>query len=114
DEYRAGLGGSLVDGRWEMAVEQGRPEPSSTDLEVFVPAVAADPRFRQWWQRAGNRGASPATAQALARTRFESDLRSALPAIQAPTLIIHRKDDRAALVGHGRYLAEHIAPAPYL
>jgi class 3 adenylate cyclase len=36
-----------------------------------------------------------------------------LPAIQAPTLIVHRKGNRAALVGHGRYLAEHIPGARY-
>jgi len=113
-DYPAGLPDHLVVRFSDMVFDKERPETSFTDLEVFVPAVAADPRFRQWWQRAGNRGASPATAQALARTRFESDLRSALPAIQAPTLIIHRKDDRAALVGHGRYLAEHIAGARYV
>jgi class 3 adenylate cyclase len=81
---------------------------------VFVPSVAHDTRFRQWWQRAGNRGASPATARALAATRFQSDLRPVLPAIQAPTLVIHRKDNRASLVGHGRYLAEHIPRAQYV
>jgi class 3 adenylate cyclase len=89
-------------------------EGSFADLELFVPSVASDPRFRQWWQRAGNRGASPATARALARTRFQSDLRPVLPAIQVPTLVIHRKENRASLVGHGRYLAEHIPGASYL
>jgi class 3 adenylate cyclase len=79
-----------------------------------VPRVASDPRFRQWWQRAGNRGASPATARALALTRFQSDLRPVLPAIQVPTLVIHRKDNRASLVEHGRYLAEHIPEARYV
>jgi class 3 adenylate cyclase len=89
-------------------------EDSFADLEIFVPAVASDPRFRQWWQRAGNRGASPATAHALALTRFQSDLRPVLPAIQVPTLVIHRKGNRAALVGHGRYLAENIPGARYV
>jgi class 3 adenylate cyclase len=50
----------------------------------------------------------------MARTRFQSDLRPVLPAIQAPTLVIHREGNRAALVGHGRYLAEHIAGARYV
>jgi len=31
-----------------------------------------------------------------------------------PTLVIHRTDDRYYLVGHGRYLAEHIADATYV
>jgi class 3 adenylate cyclase len=97
----------------ERLVGDDGGEQTFADLEVFVPAVADDPRFRQWWQRAGNRGASPATARALAQTRFQTDLRPVLPAIQAPTLVIHRKGNRAALVGHGRYLAEHIPGARY-
>jgi class 3 adenylate cyclase len=97
----------------ERLVADDGGEQTFADLEVFVPAVADDPRFQQWWQRAGNRGASPATARALAQTRFQTDLRPVLPAIQAPTLVIHRKGNRAALVGHGRYLAEHIPGARY-
>jgi class 3 adenylate cyclase len=89
-------------------------EGSFADLQVFIPRVASDPRFRQWWQRAGNRGASPATARALAFTRVRSDLRPVLPTIQVPTLVIHRKNNRAAVVEHGRYLAEHIPDARYV
>jgi class 3 adenylate cyclase len=37
-----------------------------------------------------------------------------LPVIQVPTLVVHRKDNRASLVGHGRYLAEHIPGARYV
>src|SRR5262249_29904355 len=112
-DYPQGLPDHLVE-RFTETVYDDDNTGSFADLEVFVPAVASDPRFRQWWQRAGNRGASPATAQALARTRVRSDLRSVLPAIQAPTLVIHRKGNRAALVGHGRYLAEHIGGARYV
>ena len=114
-DYPSGLPESLV-ARFTDVVyfANERTDSSFADLEAFVPAVAGDPRFQQWWQRAGNRGASPATARALARTRFDVDLRPVLPAIQTPTLVIHRKGNRAALVGHGRYLAEHIPGARYV
>jgi class 3 adenylate cyclase len=112
-DYPHGLPDHLVE-RFADNLFDERQTGSFADLELFIPKFADDLRFRRWWQRAGNRGASPATARALARTRFESDLRSVLPAIQAPTLIVHRKGDRAALVGHGRYLAEHIPAARYV
>jgi class 3 adenylate cyclase len=111
-DYPHGIPDHVVE-RFAATVYEDDNAGSFIDLELFVPQFASDPRLRQWWQRAGNRGASPATAQAMASTRFQSDLRPVLPAVQAPTLVIHRKDNRALLVGHGRYLAEHIPGARY-
>jgi class 3 adenylate cyclase len=42
------------------------------------------------------------------------DVRAVLPAIQVPTLIIHRRGDRLVDVGNGRYLAANIPGARYL
>jgi class 3 adenylate cyclase len=113
-DYPHGIPDELLARFTEEVVTDRHEEGSFADLEIFVPRVASDPRFRQWWQRAGNRGASPATALALALTRFQSDLRPVLPAIQVPTLVIHRKENRASLVEHGRYLAHHIPEARYV
>jgi len=53
-------------------------------------------------------------AAAAQRLLFGIDIRDALPAIQAPTLVIHRAGIPFPLpVEHGRYLAEHIAGAVY-
>jgi class 3 adenylate cyclase len=41
------------------------------------------------------------------------DVRGVLPAIQVPTLVIQRLDDRITPPCHGRYLASHIAGARY-
>lgn len=114
DDYPHGLPQHLVERFAQTVFLEDGGEGSFPDLELFVPDMASDARFRQWWQRAGNRGASPATARALALTRFQSDLRPVLPTIQVPTLVIHRKGNRAALVGHGRYLAENIPGARYV
>jgi class 3 adenylate cyclase len=113
-DYPHGVPDELLERFTQTVLADRHEEGSFADLEIFVPRVASDPRFRQWWQRAGNRGASPATAMALALTRFQSDLRPVLPTIQVPTLVIHRQENRASLVEHGRYLAEHIAGARYV
>jgi pimeloyl-ACP methyl ester carboxylesterase len=44
----------------------------------------------------------------------EVDIRSALTAIQAPTLVAHRRGDVIVPVSHGRHLAEHIPEAEYV
>lgn len=80
-------------------------------LDFVVPSMAGDERFRQWWDRAGNRGASPATAEALLKVYLGSDVRTILDTIDVPTLVVHRVDDKANSVEHGRYLAQHIPRA---
>src|SRR6266516_7543432 len=62
DDYPYGMPEHVVERFAQSVLPEDGDEGSFADLEVFVPSVASDPRFRQWWQRAGNRGASPATA----------------------------------------------------
>jgi class 3 adenylate cyclase len=89
--------------------------PGSFDfLRWSSPSVAEDQRFRDWWERAGHRGASPATARMLNRLTFETDVRELLAAIRVPTLVLHRAGNRLFDVGHGRYLAERIPDAHYV
>jgi class 3 adenylate cyclase len=79
-----------------------------------APSLAGDETFRQWWEDEGRRGASPMSARVLNMLAYSSDVRDVLPAIQCPTLVIHRAGTRWFRVGHGRYLAEHIPGARYL
>jgi class 3 adenylate cyclase len=83
-------------------------------LRVGVPSVADDVEFARWWDHAGRRGASPATARALDSVAFHADLRVVLPSITVPTLVLHRRECEWMRVGLGRYLAEHIAGAHYV
>jgi class 3 adenylate cyclase len=55
--------------------------------------------------------ASPKAAQAFLRTMLEADVRTVLPLVHAPTLILHRRDVQLLPIGHARYLAEHIPEA---
>jgi class 3 adenylate cyclase len=53
-------------------------------------------------------------AIAALRLVYESDVRSILPSIRVPTLVIHRVDAQVIPAAHGRYLAEHIPGARYV
>ena len=55
--------------------------------------------------------ASPAAAVALLEMNAQIDIRGALSAVSAPTLILHRRDDVIAPLGGARYLAEQIPDA---
>jgi class 3 adenylate cyclase len=44
----------------------------------------------------------------------EMDIRQVLPAIYAPTLVMHARGDRAIPIQSGRYLAEHIVGARFV
>ena len=87
---------------------------SGADLDLIAPTVAGDDNFRRWYAQVQRMSASPATAVAMARQWFEVDVRSVLPTIQVPTLVMGRATSVIFPVQHTRYLAEHIAGAKYL
>ena len=75
---------------------------------MLAPSRAGDPRFLRWfakWQRAG---ASPQGRPAVLRAMAEIDVRPALPLVQAPALILHRREFGLVPIAHGRYLADTI------
>ena len=111
DDYPAGLPAELVDAAAE-AIEQGFGAGWSAD--ILVPTLAADPAFRRWWARCERLSTSPAALKAYWKEIVARDIRSVLPSLRVPTLVIHRRGDRYAPVEHGRYLAEHIAGATYV
>jgi len=88
------------------------PEGDFDILTAIAPSVADDPDFRRWWDRVGRRGASPATAIAFRRVVEESDVRSLLPSVRAPALILHRGGVFSPF-GQGRYL-HRMLPASQL
>jgi class 3 adenylate cyclase len=70
--------------------------------------------LRVRWTRWRREQASPTVAAALLRMNYDLDVRPALPAVQAPTLVLHRRDDGMFRISHGQYLAEHIAGARFV
>lgn len=84
------------------------------DLDTLAPSVANDEPFKQWWATYLRRSASPKRALALARMNTDVDIRSILPAIRVPTLILHRRGDLDADVGGSRWMASQIPKAKYV
>jgi len=99
-----------------QVVEPDAVEQGIDMIAMIAPSATGDPAFREWFDRAGNLGATPAMAQARWTAVFSNDVRPLLSTIDVPTLIIHRRDVVAPFleVGHGRYLGEHIPGAKYV
>src|SRR4051794_38842273 len=69
-------------------------------LKLWAPTVADDPMAQEHWNRTMVFGATPATATAWLEMVEEPDIRATLPAINVPTLVLHRTDDRIVHVEH--------------
>jgi pimeloyl-ACP methyl ester carboxylesterase len=66
--------------------------------------------FAEWMRAIGG----PGDAATLYAADRDTDIREILPTIRVPTLIVHRADDRALPVDHGRYVAGHIPGARFV
>lgn len=83
----------------------------SVTLDRFAPSLATDEAYRRWWPHYERQSASPSALARLAAMIVEIDVRSILPLVRTPTLVIHRKDDRVVPVEASRYLAAHVPSA---
>jgi class 3 adenylate cyclase len=83
-------------------------------LDLFAPSLAGDERLRRLWSRYERQAASPGMTIATVRLLYESDVRSVLPAIRVPTLVIHRAAGLGFPAAYGRYLADQIPGATYV
>jgi class 3 adenylate cyclase len=82
------------------------------DLDQLAPSE--DEAFKRRLATYFRRSASPGAAVALLRMNTQIDVRDVLPTIQAPTLVIHRTDDRDVNVEEGRWIAAQIPGARYV
>jgi class 3 adenylate cyclase len=80
-------------------------------MDMFAPNYVGDPLATEVWSRYQRAGASPAMARRVLEALAEIDVREILPAVNVPTLILHRTDERVAAVGGARYMAERIPGA---
>jgi class 3 adenylate cyclase len=87
-----------------------RPE----DVEYYAPSRVRDDVFVRNLERYFRRAASPGAAAALLRMNSYIDVRSVLPTIRVPTLVLHRVGDHDVNVAEGRYLASKIPGAKFV
>lgn len=74
----------------------------------------ADEELARWWGQRCRAATSPGAARALIEMNTLVDVRDTLPAVQAPTLVLHRRHDVDSRIEEGRYLAEHIPGARFI
>ena len=80
-------------------------------LDGLAPSEADDPEFRAWYAKLERLAASPNQIRILQKLIGEYDVRSVLPSIRVPTLVMHRRDDSLIDPRHSQYIADSIPGA---
>jgi class 3 adenylate cyclase len=83
-------------------------------IDYFAPSRAGDERLRQLAGRLQVESASPHDAVAFMRMAFEIDVRSVVPAVKTPALILHRVDDKICHVENARWLSRNLEGSRYV
>jgi pimeloyl-ACP methyl ester carboxylesterase len=80
-------------------------------IETFAPSGKDDPALRAWWARIVRHAASPGGLETILGGLRDADLRADLDRIDMPTLVMHRRGDRAVRFEAGQHLAQNIPGA---
>jgi len=81
------------------------------DMETIFPSMVGDVAFRQWIGSYFRASASPAAAVALLRMNTQADIRSVLPTVRVPALIMNRIEDGDVKSDEARFIASKIPGA---
>jgi class 3 adenylate cyclase len=84
---------------------------TATDMENIFPSMVGNAAFREWIAAYFRGSASPAAAVALLRMNTQADIRSVLPTIRVPALIMNRIEDGDVKSEEARYIASRIPGA---
>jgi class 3 adenylate cyclase len=89
------------------------PDRGSAELikHAAPHAIQADPEFRSQVTRHHRQTSHLGQVQQRVEMSMLTDVRALLPSIQAPTLVLYRRDDRLYGKPYATYLAEHIPGA---
>ncbi|MFO1111571.1 MAG: alpha/beta fold hydrolase [Bradyrhizobium sp.] len=110
-DYPYALKASQYDAwRRQLVAEWGGP----AGIEAFAPSLAHDPQARAWWAGLLRAASSPGGIWAVLEAFRDTDVRRLLPLVSVPTLVLHRRDDRAARIEAGRDIASRINGAQFV
>lgn len=84
---------------------------TGTSVPHFVPSKTGDMQFQEWWGKYERLGASPRDVARIMRMNSQIDITDILPAIKAPTLVLHKTEDVLIDIEGGRTLARSIPGA---
>jgi len=83
-------------------------------VEIIAPSLADDPLARALFARLQRYAASPAMLQQMFAMFLDIDVRAVLPTIDVPTLVLHRRGDRAVNYQASKWMATQIPGAQYV
>ncbi|MBO0742212.1 MAG: alpha/beta fold hydrolase [Hyphomicrobiaceae bacterium] len=84
------------------------------EITTFAPSLAGNAQAEHWWAGLLRAASSPGAIKAVLESLRDTDVRPLLPRIGAPTLVLHRRGDRAVRVAAGRHLAGAIPGARFV
>jgi class 3 adenylate cyclase len=82
-------------------------------LSIVDPSAPADGRIAAWWRRYERLSSTPSAAATMLQVVAQVDVRPFLASVQAPTLVLHRRDAQLLSPGSVKYFADQIAGAQY-
>jgi len=83
-------------------------------LPVFAPSLAGDKSMQRWMARFERGSAPPGIVRPFVEAMADLDVRSVLPSIRVPTLVMQRAHDPFLDIRHSEYLVEHIPCAKFV
>ena len=108
-----------TDDEWQtylkgVRTKWGTMEYARESLPLFDPSFKGNEEMAAWYASFQRLSASPNSAQAIERIYFEMDVRSVLPTISVPTLVLNRRGDSIEPVAAGKYIADRIPHARFV
>jgi pimeloyl-ACP methyl ester carboxylesterase/DNA-binding CsgD family transcriptional regulator len=83
-------------------------------LAPFAPTACSTESGMAHVARFERHGASPAAAYTIIKMAAAIEVRGLCPAVRAPSLVLHRRDDVLVPAANSRYLAAHLPDARYI
>jgi DNA-binding SARP family transcriptional activator/pimeloyl-ACP methyl ester carboxylesterase len=81
------------------------------EIATFAPSLVGDGHAERWWAGLLRAASSPGAIKAVLESLRDTDVRPLLPRIVTPTIVMHRRGDRAVRIEAGRHLASAIPGA---
>lgn len=110
-DYRIGVDPALMESF--LALVRSR-WGSGDALPFFVQEIPEAEEIRRAVARYERNACTPQMASDIIRLNAEIDIRSLLPTVRVPTLVLHSSGDRLVPVANARYMAEHLPDARFV
>jgi len=105
---------SPADALLESSMEMAPYMLEGAALEIMAPSIADDPQARQAFARYQRYATTPSMLQQNFLMFLDIDVRSILPTVEVPTLVLHRRGDMAVNRRAAEWMAGQIPGAKYV